>query len=316
MEFRGQTSKMRNMQQWVPQGGVLSPALFNSYMSSIPTSLHNITLVSPADDITICSSSIKPGELATWLEDRSLILSMGKSSATLFKTWTKELNRPLNIKMAGSALLSKPTVKILEVMFDEQLKFSHHAAILGGKIGQRNNIMKKLAVSGWVCTKEVLTTYKVVGCSVLNYVAPIWTPILSDSRWKDLQRRQNAALQTVTGCHTMASELHLHETKVMPVREHNKMLRNTVPPWSPSTGTARSPEGKPPPPLPQQKARRARPTLPDRLGDNVAELMTLENLDTGQYRAGLANIYWAYITEVWSPPAQPQCLRLIHGSSH
>ena len=86
MEFRGQTSKMRKVRQGVPQGGVLSPALFNSYMSSIPTPPNNITLLSYADDITMLLSSIKPeqacthinsylGELATWLEDHSLILS-------------------------------------------------------------------------------------------------------------------------------------------------------------------------------------------------------------------------------------------------
>ena len=138
------------------QGRVLPPALFNSYMSSIPTPTHNITLMSYADDIIILLSSIKPeqsctcinsylGELATWLEDRSLILSVGKLLVTLFTTWTKELNLPQNIKMVGSALPSNPIVKILGVMFDELLNFPHHAAILGGKIGQQNNILKKLA---------------------------------------------------------------------------------------------------------------------------------------------------------------------------
>ena len=151
---------------------------------------------------------------------------MGKSSTTQFTIWTKELNLPLNIKMAGLVLPSNPTVKIVGVTFDGLLKFSHHAIILGGKIGQRNNILKELGRSGWGCSKEVLlTTYKAVGRSVLNYSAPIWTPILSDSRWKDLQRRQNSTIRTVIGCHTMASELHLHhQMKGMPVREHSEML--------------------------------------------------------------------------------------------
>ena len=65
VEFRGQTSKVRKVRQGVPQGGVLSPALFNSYMSSIPTPPNNITLVSYADDITIPSSSIKPEQACT-----------------------------------------------------------------------------------------------------------------------------------------------------------------------------------------------------------------------------------------------------------
>ena len=93
-------------------------------------------------------------------------------------------------------------------------------------VGQHNYILKKLAGTSWGCSKEVLlTTYKAVGCSIINYAAPIWTPTLSDSRCKDLQRKQNAVLRTIIGCHVMASELRLHhEAKIMPVKQHNAML--------------------------------------------------------------------------------------------
>ena len=160
VEFRGKTSKKRKVWQGVLQGGVLSQALFNSYMSSLPAPQDNVTLISYADDITIMSSVVQPEQvctainnylvqLATWLEQCSLILSMGKSSATLFITWTKQLKTLLNISVAGAALPTCPTVKVLGVMFDGLLTFSHHAKRTQAKVGQCNNILKKLAGTSW-----------------------------------------------------------------------------------------------------------------------------------------------------------------------
>ena len=85
-------------------------------------------------------------QLATWLEQRSLILSVGKSSATLFTTWTKQLKTPLNISVAGTTLPTCLTVKVLGVMFDGLLTFSYHVKRTQAKVGQRNNILKKLGV--------------------------------------------------------------------------------------------------------------------------------------------------------------------------
>ena len=212
-------------------------ALLNIYMSSLLAPQDNVTFVSYADNITIMSSAVQPEQactainnylvlLATWLEQHNLILIMGKSSDTLFTTWTKQLKTPLNMSVAGAALPTCLTVKVLGVTFDGILTFSHHVKRTQAKVRQHNNIFKKLAGPSWGCSKEVLlTTYKAVGCSIINYSAPIWIHTLSDCRCKDLHRKQNVALRTITICHIMASELHLHhEAKIMPVKQHNTML--------------------------------------------------------------------------------------------
>lgn len=46
--------------------------------------------------------------LSTWLTNRKLELSPGKSSATLFTTWTKEVNIELDIAINGQKI---PTSK-------------------------------------------------------------------------------------------------------------------------------------------------------------------------------------------------------------
>jgi hypothetical protein len=77
----------------VPQGSVISPALFNHFISDIPVPTPNIA--SYADDLTIFVSSPRldaaEAELAVllrnvsdWLVDKKLAVAPGKSSVTLF----------------------------------------------------------------------------------------------------------------------------------------------------------------------------------------------------------------------------------------
>ena len=53
--FNNEKSKPSHLKTGVPQGGVLSPVLFNIYMSDIPNPPENIYLYSYADDITTLS---------------------------------------------------------------------------------------------------------------------------------------------------------------------------------------------------------------------------------------------------------------------
>ena len=145
---------------------------------------------------------------------------------TLFTKWTKKVGSHFNVTVDGRQLPSSWTTQVLGVTLDPLLTFSQHIRNTCKKVGQRNNILQKLARSDWGCTKDVLLpTYMVIGCSVMKYVSLIWTPSLSDSRWGDLQVKQKAALRTVTGCHAMTSVPHLHhKTRLMMVGEHNELL--------------------------------------------------------------------------------------------
>ena len=109
VEFRNSQSKARKVKTGVPQGGVLSPCLFNIYMATAPLPPEDIKLVSYADDCTVLASGSTIADLdfkinqyletlLKWLEDK-LELSPGKSLATLFTTSSKEVGRILNIRV-------------------------------------------------------------------------------------------------------------------------------------------------------------------------------------------------------------------------
>ena len=93
----------------VPQGGVLSPLLFNIYMSKMPTPTGtNMMVVSYADDTTTANSGNNLEAMCTeinsyleeldkWFKERYLLINPTKSTATIFTTATAEINKELPI---------------------------------------------------------------------------------------------------------------------------------------------------------------------------------------------------------------------------
>ena len=237
VEFRGKRSKCRKMRQGVPQGGVLSPTLFNLYMSPMPTPPPKVKLTTYADDGSVMArdKKIQPicdrlnpylDTLNTWFKQRNLFISPAKSSATVFTTWSNECSIDLPIFIDGVKVPTVKDPKILGVTLDPLLTFRTHAQNIKKKLTSRNNVLKALAGSTWGMEKEVLlTTYKAISKPLINYCAPIWTPTLCDSQWQELQACQNLALRTALGCTKMTSVDHLHaESLVMPAKAHNEML--------------------------------------------------------------------------------------------
>ena len=173
VEYRGERSNKRKVRQGVPQGGVLSPALFNTYMSSLPTPPANIEVVTYADDITITSSG-EPGaacsiinnyldELAHWLQERSLRLSPHKSMACLFTTYSKEVGLlktspeaedPLPLTVAGSPIPKSRSPKILGVTFDPMVKFNQHAKELKNNLAGAITSSKSLLGPAGAATRR------------------------------------------------------------------------------------------------------------------------------------------------------------------
>ena len=107
--FNNHNSKIHIFKTGVPQGGVISPALFNLYLSDIPTP-HNpiIHLTGYADDITITAThpnyrtaerTLQPylNTISTWAKNNNLKLNANKTQATLFSPDHAEHSKSLNL---------------------------------------------------------------------------------------------------------------------------------------------------------------------------------------------------------------------------
>ena len=295
--FRNSKSKFRKMKQGVPQGGVLSPVLFNLYMSKMPAPPGNIKLISYADDGNILNSGsvIKPvveeinsylSILEEWFISRNLFISPSKSSATLFTTSSNEIGLELAVDINGEAVPTVQKPKILGITFDGLLSFKQHVTNTKNKIQAKNNILKALTGSSWGKEKEVIiNTYKATGQSLLNYCCPIWTPSLSKTSWQKLQVAQNNALRIATGCHRMSNIDHLHdETKVMKVQPHCEMIsKQFLLATQKSDHPNKTDLNKPPPP------RQMKQTLTSKFGKEIKTLS--RNLTEDNYKPKIKTIH-------------------------
>ena len=223
------------LHQGVPQGSILSPLLFNHYVSTYPNSSELGT--SYADDFNAGASHNEVDQAATsladhardvssWAQERNLIISTRKSTVTLFTPETRQSHLHPTVPLNGSPLPLERHPKILGVTFDPHFHFHKHVEETVKKAKPRLNILKLLTGTNWGQQKEtILITSKSLIGSLFTYAAPIWFPNTSPSSISKLQTIQNSAIRIATGCVMMTPIDHLHtEAKVLKVDEHLKML--------------------------------------------------------------------------------------------
>lgn len=303
--FREASSPGRHVHTGVPQGAVLSPSLFNFYISALPAPPPSVKLISYADDLTLTSTnsdiSVATASinrylpvLVDYLHARNLIISTTNSTVSLLTPHAAQSQLHPQIYIDNQFLPLERQPKILGLTFDTHLTFTPHTKASVDRCQRRNNILKSLAGSSWGQQKETLiVSYKAVVRPVLEYGAPVWAPILADSNWARLQRVQNAALRTVTGCHQMASIDHLHqEARILPIRQHSNMLAAQFALSCHLEGhPCRSLTTAPPPP------RQMKHTIFSKFERTLAEHLCTNPLAPGDYKRGLTELHTTAISD-------------------
>ena len=234
--YQGRNSKQQIFKTGVPQGGVLSPALFNVYTSDIPQPPPGVHMISYADDITILAShhNYKIAErviqpyleiIHSWTIENNLKLNASKSTATLFTPDPAEYSAQLTLQINNTTVPTVKNPKILGLTFDPRLNFSKHIQTTTEKARNSLKITKALSGTSWGKQKEcLLATYKTITRPIIEYASTVWSPIASATNTNKLQVIQNSALRTATGNTLDTNTSHLHqETLVLPIVEHLKL---------------------------------------------------------------------------------------------
>ena len=234
--YNNADSAKKQFKTGVPQGGVLSPTLFNIYTSDIPTppdKVHNTTY---ADDMTAYSSDAKYkkaeerlqpylDELSQWTKDNDLKLNPTKTQTTLFTPDPAEYSVNLNLTIDDTRLPMERHPTILGLTLDPKMTFNQHVTNMTYKARKTIKVLKALTSTQWGKDKEtLLNTYKTVTRPVLEYASTVWSPMLSEKQTNRLQIVQNSALRVATGCTADTEITHLHdETNVLPIKDHLRL---------------------------------------------------------------------------------------------
>ena len=111
--FRNHKSIQRQVKTGVPQGGVLSPTIFNIHTADIPTPTAPVQVMLYADDITITSTHTsmsaarkyiqlyldKVYDWSHWTQHNNLIINPDKTTCTLFTPDSAEYNNNLGLNI-------------------------------------------------------------------------------------------------------------------------------------------------------------------------------------------------------------------------
>lgn len=200
----------------VPQGGVLSPTLFNISLIGLAKLLpKSVRLSLYADDICVWTSSISQryvsarlqkaaNTILEYLEKRGLTISPRKSAAMSF-TRKYVMKYPIFILGTPVAFVKQHT--ILGVTLDRSLTWSPHVKRLKRKLSIFVNMVKFVSGTRWGCSvASLLQLYNVLFVGLLRYSIPLLHG-MSRSTLKELESIQAQALRVCLGLPRCASNI-------------------------------------------------------------------------------------------------------------
>ena len=203
----GQQSRLKRINNGVPQGSDLSPLLFNVYTAALPET--NSKKYGYADDLALLkvhqdwntiavTLTHDMSILSSWLKQWRLKLSEAKTVSSTFHLNNREAKRELNVNISGRRHTCHRTPTYLGVKLDRTRTYREHLTALRGMVMARTALIRRLAGTSWgASTPTLRTSTLALVYAPAEYCAPVWCRS-SHTRLVDVGL--NASLRTITGC--------------------------------------------------------------------------------------------------------------------
>lgn len=179
----------------VPQGGILSPLLYNLYASDQTTS-DNTIVADYADDKLIISINQNPivaslnlqnhlSLMETWYNNWRIKVNQTKSNHT---TFTLKQGHCPPVTLYGTQIPPTTTVKYLGLTLDRRLTWAQHTRVKRLQLNLRLRMLKSLLVNNkYTNLNTKLLIYK-------SLIKPIWT--YGIQLWGNAKKSNTNRIQT------------------------------------------------------------------------------------------------------------------------
>ena len=188
VSINGYESGLAAINCGVPQGSVLGPLLFLSYINDLNQAIKfckvhhfadNTNLLCLSNSIKKLNKLVNAGlkHVFNWLNASKISLNVKKTEMIIFKSNQKKLEGDLKIKLCGKRLYPTESVKYLGVKIDANLTWQHHVNDLSIKLNRANALLFKMRK--YVSLKILRPIYSAIFDSYLSYCCLVWAQNLS-----------------------------------------------------------------------------------------------------------------------------------------
>ena len=181
----------------VPQGSILGPTLFSSFINDLPSVLPANSTVLFADDTTIfiVSDSLSTVESSLqisldlanlWLVKNGLKMNTSKTKSMVIHSSKKSIDRRLQLRVDGFDVEQVHCFKFLGVLVNDTLTWSDHVNMICNKVTRSLSLLRRLS---WFLPQSLLLLY------VKSYILPSFD--YCDVVWSGCTKAEALRLQTL-----------------------------------------------------------------------------------------------------------------------
>lgn len=184
VEVSGVRSSAKLVARGTPQGSVISPTLFNVFISDLPERLHNSgTPVIYADDTNVLIWGESREQLVAraketilimseWCKNNGLKINADKTIFVQFYTKNVTIDSTLLLRLEGKSVINSCVTRFLGLSLDQKLTWSSHIGGVLARLSSCAFLMKNL--KGIVSSSVLRMIYFGVVQSILSYGITLW----------------------------------------------------------------------------------------------------------------------------------------------